>query len=156
MSCYFQRITEKSVNEVKMRGYLNIFSFLLMPSKFCCCISWGFFNILWCDTFPGNNFSSDTFPGNNFSSSTNDFFWWPRPLVNVELMSTFTFIHTCAVSTFLPFSWIWSVFFPMFLMYFGEKNLISASCTICVHFPYLSYLSFPHFSFYLFRIISDI
>lgn len=33
---------------------------------------------------------------------------------------------------------------------------ILASCGVYVHFPYLTYLSFPHFKFYLYHIISDV
>lgn len=102
-----------------------------MPCSFCYCMPWGFLNVFW----------HDTFPDNSFSASTNDFCWWPWPHGNIELMSAFTFIHTSAVSTlFLSSLWIWSVFFTVFLMYLG-KNLISVSCTVYVHFPYLTYLS---------------
>jgi len=132
------------VNEVKIRGHPNVFSFLLMPCNFCY-FSLGFFNILWYDSFPDNN----------FSSSAIDFFWWPWPLVNMELMSTFTFIHTSAVSTFFAISLKLICLLHIFLMYLG-KNLISASCRVYVHFPYLTYLSFPHFKFYLYHIISDV
>lgn len=141
----FQHVTKKSPNEFKMRVHLNVFSFLLMPCSFCYFMSWDFFNILW----------HDTFPDNNFSSSAIDFCWWPWPLVNMELMSAFTFIHTSAVSTFLPSLWSWSVFFTVFLMFLG-RNLISASCRVYVRFSYLTYLSFPHFKFYLYHIMSDV
>lgn len=93
-----------------------------MPCSFCYCMSWGFFNILW----------RDTFPDNNFSSSTNDVCWWPWPLVNMELMSAFTFVHTSAVSTlFLPSLWVWSVFFTKFLVYMGEKAYLSFLYSLC-------------------------
>lgn len=145
----FYPVTEKSPNEFKIRVHLNVFSFLLMPCSFCYFMSWDFFNIL----------CHDTFPDNNFSSSAIDFCWWPWPLVNMELMSAFTFIHTSAVSTFFAISLKLICLLHIFLMYLG-KNLISASCRVYVHFPYLTYLSFPHFKFYLYfylyHIISDV
>lgn len=116
-----------------MGGHLNMiffFSFYILYF-FCHCMSWGSFNILWCHIIPNKTFPS-------FINGTSS---QPWPVVNMELRNSFTFIGISAVSTlFLPsLSIYWSVFFTMFLMYLG-KSLTSASCTVCVHFPYLSHL----------------